>query len=362
MISLAYDWDDAPERNIRRMPVRGFRATAYNTGFVEYGGLTGCVFDLNASRRPYRGALGAVIDPVRNLSLLEVINRVDRSCQTALDQSRRLQRTPSLPRILLAFPPDRPPAYEDTPALRRLTALEMGCSEQRLGSTVRNCWTWYCADVWQSQQIPPDDPRNGTGALLVNADVCMQPAGVLKVYEDFSALLGVPTTNPARGVAPFQLPQSGCRNLGQVSDRYEPGLCPADLGRVDRRIAAGDAGGAWQCGAPVHGRGTPGRITKPHEPLNSWRQVLPKLRSRLSPFLAECSTDEDLLRETAHLDKPLVASGACRVQVIERRSDLGSDEWRYSPEDLGRRIEVNFDAELQRSGKAKERPLALAVS
>jgi hypothetical protein len=83
-------------------------------------------------------------------------------------------------------------------------------------------------------------------------------------------------------------------------------------------------------------------ITTPDKPLASWRQVLSELRARLTPYFNECSTDEDLLRAARNLDEPLVASGACKVQVLQRQHALDGDALHFRPEDLGRRIEIDL--------------------
>jgi hypothetical protein len=53
-------------------------------------------------------------------------------------------------------------------------------------------------------------------------------------------------------------------------------------------------------------------------------RIGPRLRGQLSPYFAECSTDDDLLQAARRPDSPLVASGACKIQVLRRRRALGT--------------------------------------
>jgi hypothetical protein len=327
------------------MPLRGFRARVASNGFVEYGGRGSVEFDFDGALRPACGASGRILDPIRNPSLVELLNSMDRCCQTHLCQPWRLRKVPRLPQILLAFPPGEPPAFEDTPALRRLAALELGVSQERLGANGAALLDMLLRDVWESRLIHPDAPRNPTGAFLLNADLCTQPRGVLRVFEDFSSLLGVRSRNPARDVSPLQLPNPASGVLARFrvdcSRNFSQPLSDELIDELKRamRAAIGTAAESFDDEEILDA------ITSPDRPLTSWRQVLPKLRVRLTSHFNEASTDDDLLRAARNPDDPLIASGACKFQVLQRRDELDGEASHFRPEDLGRRIEVDLSTE-----------------
>jgi hypothetical protein len=230
--------------------------------------------------------------------------------------------------------------------------MELGVARERLGANGPELLDLLLSDVWESRLIQPDAPGNSTGALLVNAELCTQPRGVLRVFEDFSRMLGVRTRNPACDVAPFQVPNPASKVLARyrvdTSQNFSQPLSDELIDELKRalRELLGSAAELFDDEEILDG------ITNSDKPLASWRQVLPNLRARLTPYFNECSTDEDLLRAARNLDEPLVASGACKVQVLRRRIAADGEALHFRPEDLGRRIEI--DLSIRRRPKQKE--------
>jgi hypothetical protein len=163
----------------------------------------------------------------------------------------------------------------------------------------------------------------------------------LRIYEDFSNMLGVPTRNPARGVSPFQLPNPAADVLARyrvdASQDFNQPLSEELITELKRamREAIGAAAESFEDEEILDA------ITSPERPLVSWRRVLRKLRSRLTPYFSECSTDDDLLRAARNPDDPLIASGACKVQVLQRM-ESEDDALRFSADELGRRIDLDL--------------------
>jgi hypothetical protein len=166
--------------------------------------------------------------------------------------------------------------------------IPLGMSEARSRQCRKEPSDLLLRDVWQAQLIGPDDPMNQTGALLISAELCTKGIGVLRVHEDFTELLGVATWNPAREVPPFARPNPAREILeaARVDTRQDfirtlSAELTTELQRNIRK-ALGTSAASFTDEEILNG------IHAPDKPLISWRQVLPKLRSRLSPYFAAC--------------------------------------------------------------------------
>jgi hypothetical protein len=243
---------------------------------------------------------------------------------------------------MLAFAADQPPSFEDTPALRRLAARELGVSMHRLGQNGPELLDLLLRDVWGEQLLGPDHPNNPTGGLLVDAEYCTQAHRALRIYEDYRRLLGVRTWNPAREVAPLTAPNPAERVLPQYhvdpSQNFNQPIEHDLIVELERamRYELKQVAGQFTTEEILDG------LTAPQQPLVAWTPSLPRLRARLTPYLAECSTDEDLLKAARRPEEPLIASGACRIQVLQRRAGSNAEAFTFQPEDLQRRIEAEL--------------------
>jgi hypothetical protein len=106
---------------------------------------------------------------------------------------------------LLAFPPNAPPAFEDSPFLRHLAARQIGVRVNQFGRNGTMLLEKLLHDVWEQQLVRPGAQGNSTGCILVSADLCTQASQALMIYEDFSDLVGLHTWNPANEVEPVRL-------------------------------------------------------------------------------------------------------------------------------------------------------------
>jgi len=338
LVVLSYGTNSDSGR--RTIPVRGLRATPMPDGCVHYGGDSTSAFDYDAALRPRPAARGKVLNPAHNPSLVELVQRMDRTCQNQVLQCGRLPRIPKLPRIMLGFPPDAPPEFEVLPALRFAAAKAIGVPVDRLGANGNVLIDRLLRDTWAQYLIPADAMGNQTGHLLVSAEFCSQARRALRIYEDFSGLLGFPTWNPARAVTPLELTNPAAAVLKAFDiDLRKP--------KVIDNISQ-DKADAMQIAMRVElGAATPflaedeifDALLSPELPITAWRCALATLRGKLSAYVSECATDEDLLTAARKPAEPLFASGGCRIQVLERSgAGLNFDSGR-----LGRRVHACLD-------------------
>jgi len=103
-------------------------------------------------------------------------------------------------------------------------------------------------------------------------------------------------------------------------------------------------------------------LTSPHLPLTAWTAALPQLRAKLSLHISECTTDDDLLRAARRPSQPLVASGACKIQVCQRQRLSDAEDFRFPPERLGRRIDAKLWAHNPDGPKIIQNLRALATT
>jgi hypothetical protein len=88
-------------------------------------------------------------------------------------------------------------------------------------------------------------------------------------------------------------------------------------------------------------------ITNPRLPLVAYEASLLALRSKLSQHISACCTDEDLLWAARHTAEPLLASKACKIQVLANKSGPSERLSRLNSAELSRRIEVDLNSNLQ---------------
>ena len=267
---------------------------------------------------------------------------MDLQCLRKTDARSRLPAVPYLPQILLGFAPEAPPQFEDTPALRALAAAELDMPVELLGSNGEILLERLLQDVWERQILPADAVDNVTGLTLISGDLCTQARSALRIFEDFTNLLGVPTWNPVRGADPFQVQNPAAEILLQhgvdmTQDFRQPIVDEVIVELVRKmRESVGPVSDLFTDEEIMDG------ITSPDLPLTARTNVLPVLRFRLSAYISACCTDGDLLRAAHHPDEPLFASGACKIQTLTLTADAGPNAFTCSEQDLGRRIHAEL--------------------
>ena len=279
------------------------------------------------------------VDPQRDGFIADTLLRLD--CQAAkfADKQDSLRRRIILPRVWLGFAPDQPPEFEVTPALSRLAAGRAEIPLARLQGNPSALVDRLLRDTWEAVLAPPLARENSLGLLMVDAEYCTQAQRALRLFVDFRHLLGAATWNPAhrmtvlrfRNPAEDLLREQGVdRSLGfdaipqpvveQLEARFRELL--GDLSGRFTQLDLFDA------------------ITNPQEPLTATCEVFPRMRRSLPRQWSECSTDEDLRCAARNPDRPLVASGACRIQVLHRKGD---HPLQFGPEELGRRATLDWE-------------------
>ncbi len=341
LVVLSYEADPKNPGHFR-MPLRGYRASANADGSIQYGGEGGPLFMYDGAKPPHPENRGA-INPYAKPALLDLLLRLDSACKRHLQGRQRLLEVPKLPRILLGFPPSEPPAFEDTPALRRLAARQIGIPLKHLGQNGPVLLERLLEEIWHRELILPGAPGNWTDSLLVEATFCTSARRLLGVYGDYSDLVGMHLWNPVRDVELIRVHNPACDVLREhdvdVSQNFGQFFPDELIERLElaMRTAVG----------PSHRLFTTEEVldalTSPDEPLIGYNASLSRLRSRLSASVSKCTTDDDLLRAARRPDGPLVASGACRIQVVARAPKAYSLE--IPAEDLDRRIVMNMGNE-----------------
>jgi hypothetical protein len=197
-------------------------------------------------------------------------------------------------------------------------------------------------DVWEQQLVRPGAQGNSTGCILVSADLCTQASQALMIYEDFSDLVGLHTWNPANEVEPVRLDNPATSVLIEhgIDPSQDYAEClPAEIVDQLERSMRSDLGSV---GALIRQEEIYDGLVRPNKLITAWSLSLDELRAKLCPLISECTTNDDLLRAASDPDTPLVASGACQVQVLGRRSTPAPEAFEFRPDDLGRRIDARL--------------------
>lgn len=324
MFRLSYEVQPGRKGEPRlHIPVLGIKGRDLPTGGVAYDEQAHCL-RVDLSCRPREGGRGSVIDPGRNPSLLETALRIDKACQRTIELGRRLQRHPVYPRVLLGFTESRLPAYRDSVELRSRAARQLGISIHRLGQNGDLLLDKLLRDTWEQAIIPPTDPRNWTETFLVDAALCPFAQGFLRIYEDFSELLGEAVFNPARTLEFEQFANPAITvfrelGLGDSPDFNQP-FSDEFVGRMldSIRCHLGESALLFTETDLLDG------LTEPDLPLVTWDSLIPKLRGQLSAHANECCTTADLKSAARRPSDALWLRYACRVQVCRSHRQIDS--------------------------------------
>lgn len=323
--------------------IAGFRARLSSDGTVTYGVQGDIEF---RQRYAVRVRPGAGLDPYRNPSLFDAAVRLNAACLLGAGKRERLPKIPRLPRIWLGFAPERPPEFVDTPALRRLAAGSIGVPARQLAQNPAELVERLLRQTWEAQLRLPGAAGNPTELVLMDAELCTPAHRALKAWEDFSDLVNVGTWNPARAVPIFSLANPAAEVLqahgldprspvehqvtsGELLEVLEQAL-REKLGEQAARFSAEDL---------YEG------LLAPHAELQAVSESLPALRRQLTPYWSACATDQDLRDAALNPSGPLLASGACRVQVLRRQD--APEPFLFRPEGLGRRITADWGCDYR---------------
>ncbi len=352
------------------VPLLGFRARAHADGSIDYDE---SVFQYDAKRRTYPGARGRVIDPERNPSLLNLSMAMHRAVMRNSHETHRLPIKPTFPRVMLAFAPDDVPTYEETPALQHLAARRLGIPVGRLGTKDPLLLERLLHDLWEEQLRAVDAPGNDTGYVLVDAEFCSHARKALRVYEDFSQLLGVVTWNPARDVLRSERPNPAASVLKLAGIDYRQpdwqegqiGMDTMDALEAAMRRALGP-GSEMFAQEDIYDA-----LANPNQKANASKSakqmlaamgedvVIRHMRSLLPELIVEGCTDDDLRAAAQNPAGPLIASGLCQVQVIYMQGVVEEEAFNFSPDILGRKIQANLHRSWDRPER-QEKPKELS--
>lgn len=333
MIVLSYDQEGQDG------PIRGYRARMLTDGGVQYGVNGNREFCHNGRLLPAFHPTGPALN-VRNESLVDLLLRMDAACFQRRAEDGSLPAIPRLPRVMLGFAPQEPPAFEVSEGLKGAAARRLGISLRRLESNPPVLVQRLLEQTWESVLERPGSPGNPTGLLLVDAEFCTQAHRALRVFEDFRQLVGCYTWNPARAVEVYRTANPAAAILvshgidpasnfeqtipHELIDRLE-GLMRAEVGEHAVRFSQEDL---------LDG------LTTPFEPLVACCEALGAARAKLQPFWSETTTDRDLRQALRAPKEGLRASGACRIQVLRTRPI--PEPLHFTDVDLARRAEVDW--------------------
>lgn len=348
----------------RRIPLLGFKGAPRPDGSLDYEN----VFIYDGKRRPEAGARGRVVDPVRNPTILETAMAIHRACDKKADQTFKLPIVPEFPRVMLGFAPTHLPEYEETPRLRHLVAESLGVPVGRLGTKDPTLLKRQMHDVWQSSILLPEQNGNDTGLALIDAELCSSARSSLRMFEDFSHLVGVHTWNPAREVlAPTRRnPAAGILKAYGVSVATSEDIAAIPMETfekmvVDMRRHLGGGSELFtnndlECGLLQPNKQVTSSIENPEQAIAAIGedQVVIAMRELLQPLMSEGATREDLLAAARNPENPLYCSGACRVQVVYQQALEPQQALCFGPDILGRRITANLFRPWSREEVAKE--------
>ena len=316
-----------------RAVISGVRARQLVDATVEYG--VGGRRDFQLDVLPSEGAGNLRV--VRNPSLAETALQLDAVARRRIDSRCR---APIFPRVLLGFAPDRPPVFEPSEALLRTAADRLGVTVEHLSGNSPVLLERLLEQTWQDMLIGPNDPSNSTGLLLADAEYCSRPVGVLRVYEDFRQLVGVSTWNPAENVKVLRRSNPTAELLGSYGFEPASGWENAIDAETLAQLLIAFRQHLGEDADRFSDEDLYDALLEPGVPVSAVSEILPRLRKRLSDYWSECSTEADLRAAARQPDRPLLASGACCVQVV--RHDADPESLLFTPDRLGRRITADW--------------------
>jgi hypothetical protein len=317
------------------MRLAGFRGRPATGGAVRYGTFGDRVFQYNV-RRIARGGRGQ-LRIAENPSLAELTLRMDNVVTRRIDQ--RLSQLPLMPRVILGFPTDRLPQYEDTPSLRRYAARQIGVTLEHLNSNPPELVEHLIRGIWEAIVVEPGVDSN-TGLHMVDAEICPEHCSPFQIFEDYAELVGDWTWNPVRELDLPRLPNPAYEILQRYGvDANGDFNQEIPTERLQAMVADFRAGLEPQLG-PLDEEDVLDALVTPDEPVIAATAAVPLMRKQLTDYWNECANDQDLRLAARRPEEALFASGACRVQVLRRRN-VG-EPLRFTGEELGRRIEIDW--------------------
>ncbi len=173
--------------DLNTLPFRGYTAEVRGDG-LYYGGARGCEFVLDLMIRPGVNN-GRSIHPERQGGLLQRGLTMMRYANN-LRGSFVADAIATFPEVLAAV--TQQPQFEVTPALRRVAAMKLNTTEDKLDEAIGV--DQYLPQLFESLVRAPHSERNPTASWLIPAIFTTKHNGIF--MEDFSDMLGVDTFNP----------------------------------------------------------------------------------------------------------------------------------------------------------------------
>ena len=314
---------------------------------------TGRVFDYNFGLRPFPGARGRILDPVRNPTLVQLGLEMYALRMRYATQSLRADTAPRLPGVFLGFGPGRLPAMEDSTALRQRIADHMQVSRKYLDHMDEGDRQNLMLAEWPTLFVQQGDRENNTGHVLISNQFCTKWQSSLRVYESFEGLLGAEIFNPMR-----QLVRTSVKSpTRRVAEELKLDLAQAgewDQTAVDNmekkmRQALGPVQALIETHSIHEAMVNPDNdITVSHlDPLAKLgeEETARVLRRLVPERYRECVLDSDLVEAACNPHSPTFrASGLAKVQVLHRAAHLGNAAFQFGEREIGReRISVDFN-------------------
>ena len=307
LVALSYGRDDETGR--RNMPIVGLRGTAARDGAVTYGGAGNTLFHHDVARRPSVRSHRKALNPQRNPSLTELARAWTEREVGSWQDFVGFPAFRICLQIMLGFAASEPPSFEETPVLRELAAAELDVPVDQLGSNGPMLFEIaICGIFGIVRSFIPEIRPTAPAVCSVIAELCTQAHRALRIYEDFTHLLGAPSWNPGRRVGPMELPNPAKQILERfgvdLSNDFSQFISDQQLAEMEQAIRK-----TIGSQIPLTTDEIYDALTNPELPLRSWSAVLPRLRAFLEPAIAECTTDDDLLHAARSPDQPLISSG-----------------------------------------------------
>lgn len=321
-VCLTYGSTQVYGREYNTRPVIGLTGKLVN-GQLSYGPeFAEFVYDL--CRRPVAHAKGQVMDIERHEGLITRAIAMDYAAKAACHRSARTAR--DLP-TQLVFPAalagfDTPPDYADTPELRAIAAVRLGCTVESL-STQMFQMDDYLPRLWADLVIPPGEGVNWTNLYLMPASLFPDNDG--PVFEDFSGLLGRKVGNPTASLlnpAAWAMQQLNAshKSMEQADDKLVSEMLKAMKHRIGREAASHFTDEHFMSAImnpSSHLVDNDDHNVVELVGLEAFAQLV---RSRLPEDIAELASDGDIAEAIANPGEQLVLSGVVAPQVLDLSS------------------------------------------
>jgi len=340
-------------------------------------------------RVPFPGARGKILDPSDsgrgghgNGSWVRLALDVDRLRERAHTNHYRLPATPNLPQIYLGYGCKEVAKFVESVELRKRAAelLEVPWTGNTLSDLVSRkaemaegrmqAFAVLPAETrnellrraWESSLVSPTAADNNTGLWLLPQELATDVYGVVRVFEFFGDLIGVPVFNPARRmsgkvVANPAIALATSKGFDLVHDLdtlAHTAEGTPEFQAIEQRLIelVPKVRKAADVSYLISDQDVLNAICQPDQPVAvepvlenlAERQQIETVRGALTAHISEATMDCDILEAIRNPHGPLLAAGLCQVQVLQRNVRVPlKDALCFSASSLGRdRVEATF--------------------